>query len=327
MAGTYTAKIKFSSDTSSLNKMEKDLSNRFTKIAKRFGNGLKAAGKVLALGGGGVTAILGLLTSLLDPITALNEKIDGTLERADDLTDRAETLGTSVSRYAALSGALQVQGLDQGNIDMMINQITTLLGEAKSGKKNILSEYSGETDIAKVMYQVLQQIRNITDRGEQARVIADIFGQRMVAKLGGVMANGIDEGIRAIGAGINWQSLDTSIKKLGDLQDYQAGLIMNRQLREIVSMANGLVDKTLIDKQQAIEELKSKNLQSQIKSYDDLAKIAISMEIVKNMTIKGTGYLAEFVGWATGGATNGLKDIITRMDKIADKLGMGKGKV
>lgn len=326
MASTYTAKIKFSSDTSSLNKMEKDISNRFSRITKRFGNGLKAAGKVLTLGGA-IPAVIGILTSLLDPITALNEKIDSTLQRADSLTDRAETLGTSVSRYTALSGALQMKGLNEGNIDMMIAQVSQLLGEAKSGKKNILSNYTGETDIANVMYQVIEQIRKISDRGEQAKVIAEVFGTRLVAKMGGVIADGIDSGIRSIGQGINWQNLDKSVNQLGAIEDYQSGMKINRELREMISMSNGLIDKTLIDKQQALEELKSLNLQSQMKSYDDLAKIAVTMEIIKNGMIKGTAYLAEIAGWVAGGGADTLKDIISKMDKISNIFGMGKGKI
>ncbi len=70
--------------------MEASLSTRFTKVAKKFGHGLRSVIKGTVFGIG-----LGLLAKLLNPLQDLEEKIRTLLGQGTDIGDLASRLGTN----------------------------------------------------------------------------------------------------------------------------------------------------------------------------------------------------------------------------------------
>jgi hypothetical protein len=86
--------------------MEQSLATRFTRVASRFGSGLKTAFKSLVLG-----ASLGLINRLLNPINELDQKIKGLLHQGADLTELSQRFGTTpgqLKQVEAIAGSFKI---------------------------------------------------------------------------------------------------------------------------------------------------------------------------------------------------------------------------
>ena len=78
---TEILKVKPQLDTKDLNKMEKTLQSRFSRLAKGFGKSITNVIK-----GGGVAGIaIALIDKLLNPLKEVQEAIDRSLSKGDDL--------------------------------------------------------------------------------------------------------------------------------------------------------------------------------------------------------------------------------------------------
>ncbi len=253
MAGSYTAKIKFTADTATLQRMERDMGGRFDRISKRFGQGLNRAVKMISFGAL-ATAGAAALTALLNPFEEINQQLNDTLEKADNIKDQAGSLGTSVKNYLKLQHAAATQGIDEGTLVQMSMRMSDLIGQAKEGDQNVLWQYRNETDMGQALYKVIGDLSKIEDRSKRASLASEIFGGRMTGRLAGLLeAGGFEPLIKEVFSGIGVANEAGSVERLAAMEDQQAVTNERRKVFDLTTKEG------MIQKQGAQRVLKAQN--------------------------------------------------------------------
>ena len=139
---TETVLVKPKVDSASAKAMEVTLATRFTRVAKRFGSGLKNAIKGSVLG-----VSLGLLSKLLNPIEDLDTKLKSLLDRSTDLKDMAERFGTSGGELKQLEDVGKSFGVDPQQLKEMLLKYADAVEKAREEIKNPTQERSISTQI------------------------------------------------------------------------------------------------------------------------------------------------------------------------------------
>src|SRR4051812_42229231 len=99
---TEILRIRPQLDNSDMNNMERTLTSRFGRVAKKFSAGLKAA---VILGAGAA-----LLEKVLNPLNETREAIDRTLNKSSDLTTSAKQFGSTPGELLRLQGLAGAKG-------------------------------------------------------------------------------------------------------------------------------------------------------------------------------------------------------------------------
>ncbi len=123
---TEILKIKPVLDSGTAQQMENSLHARFSRIANRFGSGLKNVVKGSVLG-----ISLGLLNRLLNPIEALDEKIKSLLGHGTDVKDLAGRLGASPGELDQLQNVAKSFGLNTDQFKELILKFDDGIEKAK----------------------------------------------------------------------------------------------------------------------------------------------------------------------------------------------------
>lgn len=157
-------KIKPVLDGPAAKKMENDLVSRFSRVARKFGEGLKKVidGTVIGIG-------LGLLAKLLNPLQELEDKVKRLIDQGNDiggLSDRLGASGPDLVRLQAISGSLGV------NPDQLKDLLTKFAEGVETARKELadpfavrsdstiaLKEFAPETNMVKSFEQFLSQLR------------------------------------------------------------------------------------------------------------------------------------------------------------------------
>jgi hypothetical protein len=158
-------RIKPVLDTGAAKAMELSLSQRFGRVAKRFGGGLKSVIKGSILG-----ISLGLLTKLLDPLEAVTEKIKDIMGQGTDLADMADRFGASPGEVKQLQGVASVFGVKPDELKDMILKFADGIEKAraelqdpflleKSESTTALKSFVGEKNLVKSFEQFLSGLK------------------------------------------------------------------------------------------------------------------------------------------------------------------------
>lgn len=294
MANSYTITIKFATSNDSLKKTEKNLSNVFSRVVTGFKNKLSKAGTALKLGSA-ITGVAMLLAKIINPLSALNDKINATLNKASGIKDRAEQAGTSVGRYTMLQSVAAAKGMDEGTFGNLLNRMQTMVGAAKGGEDNALSNYKDETDMGKVFYNVINQLRKITDKAEQSKMVADVFGQRATGALGGLLNDGFDGDLQKIFKNLNVSGIEQAIEKLDAMSKKQAVLSTRNQLMDMVDKS-GVINSNVINRQAKSQRQKDKDETERMENYDMYSRLEGMLNKIINSLDRLVGLLAPFTG-------------------------------
>lgn len=179
-------KIKPQLDNAQAAKMEKDLSSRYARVAKKFGNGLKNAMKILS---GGI--LLTLLSKLMNPLDELEEKVKSIVNLGKDLNERAMEFGTSAGELKKFQDALYVRGgITPDASAKMIESVRDLIEKARVEIRNTGNTQSAETDA----------VRNfaLTNDTDYVKITKEILNSLGVARRGNGFTNfnvGGDKGV------------------------------------------------------------------------------------------------------------------------------------
>ena len=165
-------------DASSMSSMQKNLSGRFTKIAKGFGNALKVA-SVAALGAA-------VLDKLINPLNEVKAAIDRTLGKADDVVTNARQFNTTTENLLKIRALGSVRGLSGENVDLLLTKFQTAVANAKANpadpsNKAVLN-YVNEKDTALAFYNFITQLQKL-DKNQQLLVQENVFGEKQVLKM------------------------------------------------------------------------------------------------------------------------------------------------
>lgn len=288
--------VKFQGDTSSMQKMEKDMNGRFSKITKRFGQGLQKAGKMLKF-----SAFAGIATSLItqiiNPLQEINSALDNILAKSGNIKDQADAMNTNVGFYAALQSAAAAKGIDQAQFNMMGQRVMELIGEAKNGNENVLSKYKDETDMGRALYKIVDALHKMPAGAKRTAIASEIFGGRVTGRMAGLLNSGFNEPLSDVMGNVNLQELSNAITSLDQKSNLQSAMRANLALRELVAKDKYISNKTIIT-QNKYESGQIKSENEKLKKYENIATLSVANQtlmrelfqvVVNNMPVLAIG--------------------------------------
>lgn len=320
MAESYIITIKFAPSNASLKDAEGKLTKMFKRVTNGFKNGFNKVWKGMKVGAG-VTAMATAITALLNPMSELNDRINQTLDKASGIKDRSEAVGTDVKSYLALQGYAKSKGVSEETLSGAIARMQSMVGAAKNGEQNALWEYRGETDMAKVFYNVMNQIAKVQDPAERAALASDVFGRNAVTALGPLVTEGFQkETFNKLLSGIDLNKVEKSVYKLDDRANEQAVLAFKRDMQDMVAKGNVINSGTIkAQDQNARAKLDLEN--KQIQSYADLASVDSTLTEIKAMLAQLTSILSPLAS-VIKTATEGLSMLPKAVSETKDLISM-----
>lgn len=306
--------VKFQGDTSSMQKMEKDMNGRLNKVTKRFGQGLQKAGKMLkfsAFAAGAAT----ILTSILNPLQEINSALDNILAKSGNIKDQADAMNTNVGFYAALQSAAAAKGIDQAQFNMMGQRVMELIGEAKNGNENVLSKYKDETDMGRALYKIVDALHKMPAGAKRTAIASEIFGGRITGRMAGLLNSGFNEPLSDVMGNVNLQELSNAITSLDQKSNLQSAMRANLDLRDLVAK-NSIVSNHTIAAQNRTEEYRLNKENTLLSDYDTPAEMQRNLYDLQTKYYKKMLPIASFL---VSNFNNGL-DLIETGYKIEKNL-------
>lgn len=305
-------------DSSDLKKMEDQLQSRFTKISKKFGQGLLSALK----GGGVVGLALGLIDKLLNPLQAVQESIDRMLKTSDDLATQANQFNTSSGKLFKLVQIGKSAGLDQEGLFTLITKFQTAVAQAKADPNDqsvsAVRNFTNEKDTAINFFNFIQSLQKL-DRNQQLLVQQQVFGEKQIGKMSEFL--NLDFAKQFAATGLDRQSSDTftkSIDKMAKLSDLADILKVKNENKDIIDKSR-VINESMIKQRAKSDALALEKENMQIKSYNDLAAISDTVSKIMIVVEQGVGMvgklinvLTPFVNKATDFMTKFLKSPMIR---------------
>lgn len=237
---TEILKIQPKLDDKELNQMEKQLGSRFSKIAKGFGKGLKAA-SVVALGAA-------VLDKLINPLQEVKAAIDRTLGKADDVVTNAKQFNTSTENLLKIRALGNVRGISNENIDQLITKFQGAVAQAKLNPNDpansSVKNYINEKDTALAFYNFITQLQKM-DKSQQVLVQQQVFGEKQVLKMAEFLQDvDFKESAQAL-KNVDFKKVADATEKLGNLADKNEANKTVRELNDLIGKAavinNGVV--------------------------------------------------------------------------------------
>ena len=288
MAESYLITIKFNPASDSVKATEKKLNSVFDKVTRRFKNGLSKVAKGFSIAG--AVGMLGTaLSALLNPLAELNDKINNTLSKARDIKQNAAAYGTSVQELAAIQGYARGAGISDEALNTALSRMQVLIGQAAAGEDNVLSNYKDETNIVKVFYNVMNQLSQMENPTERAKMAADIFGTRGITQLNPLISSGFDQKqFNEFLKGVNLSQYAGAVDKLSGMENLQSQLAFQRDIADVITKANTITEST-IRAQDKNEKTRLELENSQIKTYETAAAIDNTLQelklLISNMSV------------------------------------------
>lgn len=277
-----------------LQKMERNLQARFTKIAKKFGKGLATA-----LAGGGIVGFaLGAIDKLLNPLKEVQEAMDKIMGRGDDLVTNAKQFGTTAGKLAKLQAFGESTGLDAGSLDVLVNKFMGAVAEAQAdpNKKSPVRAFVGEKDSAEAFFNFIQALQKM-DKNQQLLVQQEVFGEKQVLKMADFLQTDFSD-LNKFFKGISSDKLTKDAEKLGRLNDLTQTLGAVRGLKDLSAKA-GVINEGMVKSKDKAEGLLLEKENARIKSYQSLSEISIASAKVQALVEKATLDVGEILAKLT----------------------------
>lgn len=307
-------------DSASLAGMERTLSSRFTRVAKKFGKGLFNAVK----GAGIIGLAVGFLDKLLNPIGAAQEAIDKMLGSAGDFMVNAEQFGSSAGELFKLTKLAQAKGLDQESLNQMLTKYQSAIAEAQADptKDTSVRAYANDTNMVQSMFQFMQSL-NKMDRNQQVLVQREVFGEKATLRMADFMRTDFAELSKAVGAR-DASSYQPGLEKLDRLSDLADNKQVGRELEDMIKKSR-IINEGMINSRDkaATAELDREN--KQIASYENLAAISTTMTKVTGLVEEGMAKIGQFIDFATPAVNKGI-EAVERISKSRFIQGIFGGK-
>lgn len=302
-------------EVSDLNKMERSLTQRFTKIAKKFGKGLGSA-----LAGGGIAGLaLGLIDKFLNPLKETQEAIDRVLKQGDDIVTNAKQFNTTAGKLFKLTQVAKSTGLDEAGIFELIKRFQTSVAEAVADptKQTSVRKFVGIEDTAEAFFQFIQGLQRM-DKNQQLLVQQEVFGERQILKMADFLQTDFNRQLAILQARPAEQ-YTPSLERLGALNDLTDALEARRTLEDTIRKGN-VINEGMVRSRDVQARLELERENQRIQSYKSLATISEASTRMLVVIEKGFLILSDL---AT--KISGLSDIIKRISTSRLFKGMGLG--
>jgi hypothetical protein len=302
-------------DVSSLNKMEKTLSGRFTRIAKGFGKGLKGVMK----GGAFLGSIMVLIDKFLNPLKEVNEAIERTLGLADTVVTNAGQFDSTPGELFKLQKLAQTQGLDAEGLGLLLVKFQTALAEAAQdpNKQTSVRAFAGEKNIVKAFFEFIQALQKM-DKNQQVLVQQEVFGEKQTLKMAEFLQTDFGALTKRMGP-IMGADLDPSLNKLSNLEGRQAELKAALEMKDIFQKGR-VINESMINsmaRQEALE-LEKENLR--LEGFRSLQTVNESVGKIMLLVEKGVMLLGDLITKIMPS----INSLIDKVDKIS-KSGFIRG--
>lgn len=281
-------------DSKDLNKMEKALQSRFTKIAKGFGKGLSNI-----LKSGGIAGVaLALIDKLLNPLKEVQEAIDRSLSKGDDLATYAAQFNTTAGRLAKVQAMGEASGLDAEGLRMLLVKFQGATSEAAAdkGKDTSVRAFAGREDTLSAFFEFIQSLQKMK-KGDQLRVQTEVFGERQILKASEFLNADFAKLGKVFGR-FDSDTLSKSANRLAGMSDLNDQLSAVRNLDDLNAKA-GVINTGMIRSRDQSERLNLQKENARIKSYQDLAAISDSVTKIMGLVESGLGLLGSLISKLT----------------------------
>lgn len=320
-------KVKPQVDAASLNSMEQTLSNRFSRIAKKFGSGLKSA-----LIGGGILAIADILiTKLLNPLKDAEETIDRMLRKGDDLVTSAKQFDTTEGKLIKLQAIGQASGLDSDTLRTLLGKFQAQLEQARHDEtdknvseadrqKNPTRAFIGEKDTGEAFSQFIQSLQK-ADKTSQVLIQNAVFGERLINKAADFLQTDFGAVSNKIGAQPA-EFYTPGAKKLGALADKEDENKAKRDLADFGKKASLITDNMINQRDTAYQQQLNKE-NSDLQKYETTKSTALA---ISELTQKFDNFATTLLNVTLPALTKAIEGINTTLDYLKSKsTGFGDG--
>lgn len=219
--------------------MEKNLSGRFSKIAKGFGKGLKLA-SVAALGAA-------VLDKLINPLNEVKAAIDRTLEKANGIVTNAKQFNTSTENLLKLRALGELKGVAPEQMDVLLTKFQGAVAQAKANPNDAavssVRNFVGQKDTAEAFFNFIASLQTLTSE-QRTLVQNQIFGEKQVLKMAEFLQSDFSESAKALRQ-IDFAKAAKATQSLSDLQEIDARNKTVRGLNDLIAK-NQVINKGTI---------------------------------------------------------------------------------
>jgi hypothetical protein len=306
-------------DNSDMNKMDRNLSQRFAKISKKFGKGLAAG-----LAGGGLLGLAaGVIEKILNPLKETQEAIDKILKQSDDVVTNANQFGTTAGKLFKLASLAKTAGLDEDSLYMLINKFQNTVAEAKADPKKQTSvrNFVGIKDGADAFFAFMQGLKELQgkDPSKALLVQQEVFGEKQTLKMAEFLQLDFAKKFQEIGARPS-EAYTPGLEKLAGLSDMTDALEVKRNMKDMLTKSR-LINTGVISSRdrQVKQELSREN--EKIATYQSLATISIASAKITALLEKGLLTLTDM-----GVKMSNMNSIVNKIPTFRGLKGFFSGK-
>lgn len=314
MTTSYILNVKPTISRTDGAKMERDLNQRFQRVASKFTTGLKTGLTKAAKGfGGALTSILssksfwgvvaGLVGTLAgvafnNPFEKLTQSINELLSKMRTTAERAAQLGTTTGRYAEIEQIAKSAGVK--NFDAIVSSFQEQLELSRQGQQPLLQEFTQNKDTLTAFVQAIQSLKDLPE-DERASFVKQIFGRGANIQLAGLLNTNLVERRQQIFGNISNETFGAAVDKLAKNSELQEILIRQTEVRDILAKSK-LINEGVIRSQEQVYRARGAVENIQLGNYGEFAKWEIQSAKWQQETASFQTTLLEYVG--------GLRDMV-----------------
>lgn len=286
MADKYTIQVNPQVSSSDAQRMENELNQRFSNVAKKFGtnlrNSLMTSLKVGATAG--LAGIIGLVAT--NPFEKVKQDLHETLNIADDLVTRAQQFGVSTAKMAQLVAIAHSVGFD---VDLALQNFAGKLQEAKDfkagdeTKSRALENYVNKKDIIENFYDFIKTVSKLPAE-ERLAQIGKIYGDKMQLKIAELAQQDIEARKKQIRPRIGSQEqVGRSAERLAARED-EMSILKAKRFQESIINKSKVVSRGTINMDDAVERAKANREVQNLSQFDIYARqAALQEEMLKSI--------------------------------------------
>lgn len=297
MAESYILNVKPTISASDGRKMETDLNNRFSRVAKKFGGALRTIGSKLrgVIAGGAIAGIGAMMTN---PINELNSTLDETLRRYDDISSRAKQLGVSSGELYQATAIARSAGIEEADFRAMLTAYGVKVGEAKAGKDQMLAEFK-DYPLLEGFFRMVQSMQSLSPE-KRLYFGAKILGEDDASKLAELINTDITERRRELFGRTTTEQTTRAIERLARTEGRQAVLRGRLDVSDLLAKSQSITNETVrMQNEIASKQKEAENIN--LSNYEMFARMQQATEdskiILADMQAKITPLLEKSVGW------------------------------
>jgi hypothetical protein len=308
-------KITTKLDDKDTAKLEKNLNNRFGRVSKKFGAGLKNVMK-----GTFIFAALGLVTKLLDPLKEVEERIKRLIEGGSDIRDLAERFGTSTGKIATIQAVSESMGVTPEKLEELMDKYADAIEQGKkeieqgidvdeqSKTTKILKDYLNDTDLAESFIGFLKAVSG-TSGADRATIENEVFGGTQKGAARRFIESDFDEQRRKFG-GASVDTLSKANDNLAARADQDRISDVKRRQRETIQ-ASGMISPSIIqglnaaaDRKQAEDMKELSQTSSMLKAQAGIDTMVETLTSIMGLMRNALGFIGEIHGFIKKMATS-----------------------